>query len=403
MLDKIVIFVPFFEDFTPKCGSSIRIAGYTEGLEYLNIDYKFLANRKPDYVPVEKFERLPMTRRWTKFLLIHNLLFASKWTRFFSFFIRIIINRIAELKKIENRIGGRTIWAHQETTLAMYFHYTFRRKFIYDIHGFFDIQREYRDGLNLWRKLWFDLYLRNERVVLQTAPLINVVSSRMKEFVENNFNPSGKIYIAPDGIPGTLTEYDEISPNYSFKIENKISNDDKIILFAGSFKKIGGVQELVNLFLETRSINSKAILLLIGDGQMEDYITDQLKKSDLKLRVFHFRPIEHIKLISFLKLADVIVCPDLEDNAYNQMTPHIKLYDAIASGSNVVATDFSVNREIFNPIDIHIFYFSEAVEDSFKNAVQRALSCEKREYLPDKLIPLTYLSQVKSYVQQFGN
>lgn len=397
--NRFIIFAPFYKDFTRNGGTMIRIAGYTRGLEALGIDYLFYSYVKPEYVPNDRYIKSYVNGRWQKILTIHNLLYASVYLRPLSFPFRFILLKFSKIHNILPFVAKKTIWTHQEYTLALFLFFVYKVPFIYDIHGFFDIQREYRKDLGIWKKLWFDLYTIQERVVLRNAPYLNVVSEKMKEYVIRRFKTQSKILIAPDGIPEEIDVYQKTKANETFKIENKDFSTKKIILHAGSFKKFGGVTELVRVFVESPELNQKAVLILIGWGQEEYYIDKILDGSALKNSIFHFRSMPHEELISYMKIADVIVCPDLENNIYNQITPHIKLYDAIASGKKIVSTDFEVNRELFPEDKFPITYFSYGILNDFKNALLKSLETQNmHEINLDLLKSYTYKARTEKYL-----
>lgn len=400
---RFFIIVPFLKSFERSSGTTIRIAGYTSSLEELGVDYRFLSTIKPEYVPSEKYELLKMGRKWIKLILIHNLFFSSFFLRPFSYLIRLILDNIAGLKKISRIVGNKIVWSHQENTIALYLYFVHGKTFIYDVHGFFDIQREYRHNLNKWGKFWFDIYLINEKLLLNNAPFINVVSALMKKYVENTFKPKGKILLAPDGIPAPLSEYFKTQTyKEDFRRKYNIQENDEIILFAGSFKKMGGVTDLVKVFIENENLHTRAVLFIIGNGQEEPIVDKLLYSSNCKERVFHLNSMPHNELIKFMKAADVLVCPDIAGNLYNKMTPHIKLYDAIASGKNVVATNFHVNRELFNSGEYNIFYFSYDLESSFRDTLLLALKSQNKKYNQQELEKLTYMANVEKYLKYFN-
>jgi len=398
---KFFIIVPCFTDFEPSSGTSIRIAGYTSALNDLNVDYRFLSSVKPEYVPAEKHELQRMHRRWTKVFLIHNILFTSDWLFPLSYLIRLLVRQFAKIDKLSDSIGNRIIWSHQDNTLAMYLYYVYGKLFIYDIHGLLDIQLEYRSDLNIWRKLWFDLYLKHEKIVLKKAPYINVVSTYMGNYVKNTFSPQGNILLAPDAIPAPLYKYKQTKKS-EFRKSNILNKDEKILLFAGSFKKIGGVTELLRTFIKDENLLTTAVLILVGNGQEEEQVNKLIYSTKHKGRIFRIDSMPHDELISLMQVANVLVCPDIESNLYNQMTPHIKLFDAIASGKNVVASDLKVNRDIFDPQEFNIYYFSFEKKNSLKDALNLALNTPEKEYNRSILNELTYYERAKKYLKYYN-
>lgn len=401
MNQKLIIFAPFHYDFEPLSGTSIRIAGYTKAFNELNVDYTFFSPAKPNYVPFEKYVVCRINRKLHKIFIIHNLLYANVWLRPISYLLRLLLINLSGIKGVIDEIQDRLIWTHQEYTLALFLYFVYRFPFIYDIHGILELQREYYQDLSKYRRLWFYMNLKNEKVVLRFAPYINVVSLRMKKFVEEKYRPMGTILLAPDGVPDSLWLYEQVKPNILFKNENGLSGTDKIIMYAGSFKKFGGVTELVKVFLSHTELNTHAVLLLVGTGQEAKRVNKLIENASCKNRIFYFRSLAHNELIAYMKIADAIVCPDLAGNLYNEITPHIKLYDAIASGRNVVSTDFEVNKELFNPKNFNIYYFSYDKKNSFRDALLSALQNEIFTNNNHLLENMTYTMRAKMYMENF--
>ena len=106
-------------------------------------------------------------------------------------------------------------------------------------------------------------------------------------------------------------------------------------------------------------------------------------------------PMLHSELIGWMKAADVIVCPDNEDNEYNQICPHIKFYDALATGTPVVATDLSVNRNVVGDMSYPIFYFSKQGK-TLEQALLEAIDYEHQS-VDISISHLTYSYQMKQY------
>lgn len=402
MKRSLLIFAAFYSDLTPKCGSTIRIAGYTKDLEMLNIDYTFVSNIKPAYVAASHHVVFNFNLKLLKFFVLHNILYSTTLLKPLSYVLQFFLIRLHSVKRLKKISENALIWTPQEYTVSLFLFNVYKQPFIYDIHGFFDIQREYRVGLNLWRKMWFDLYLLQERIVLREAPFLNVVSNRMKDYVNKRFNPKGKVLIAPDGIPVDIIEYQQAQRD--IRTELGIAGKDKIICYAGSFKKIGGVTELVKLYCSESEINRQSVLLLIGSGQEESNVHNEIVKWNCASRVFQLKSVPHSELIGYMKAADLIVCPDIEGNAYNEMTPHIKLYDAVASGSQVLATDFEVNKETFDERQYNIRYFSYYKVGDFKQKMLEVLNKKNINQPSAELLgELTYASRLKQYIADYGN
>lgn len=390
----LVVLVPFLNDFNTNWGTPIRIKGYTDGLERILPDFLFVAPSCPQYINKNlNYSPINIHRRWSKLFLLHNILYEKY--PIIAKFLSLAIEKFSGIRNVE--IFGNNeilIWAHQEQTVALYLNLTRAIPIVYDVHGLFDIQKEYREEMNLWRKLWFDMYMRHEQVIMRKADFINAVSFKMEEYITKRFMPLGKVFVAPDGIPDSVEEYSEIKPK---DLSIVFSRKKRVILFAGSFKPIGGGRELVEEYMASNAIMDEYSLLLIGDGPDKGIIRDKINRMT-NGEILIFSPVSHQELIAYMKGADVIVCPDIVNNEYNKMVPHIKLYDAVASGTSVVATDLPVNRALF-PEGEGVFYFNFG-DGSFEKAILKA-SSEQKRYDVCKLNKLTYKQRLIDYMANY--
>ena len=234
--------------------------------------------------------------------------------------------------------------------------------------------------------MWFQLYVRHEEIVFDKAPYLNVVSKEMEEYIRFHYKVTGDIFIAPDGIPAKLETYASIIPA---SLEKYKANGQKIILFAGSCKPMGGARQLVETFMQSTELHRKAKLLLITT---ETRYLDGIEKDT---QVILIPPMSHVELVSYVKAADVIVCPDDEGNEYNRICPHIKFYDALAIGTPIVATDLSVNRNVVSDMNYPIFYFSKQGK-ILEQALLEAIDYEQQS-VDINISHLTYSYQMKQY------
>ena len=113
-----------------------------------------------------------------------------------------------------------------------------------------------------------------------------------------------------------------------------------IIAFAGSFKILGGVPELIKAFKNITNNYPEANLVLIGDGETYDECQNIVKKKNLRKKVYFIGRIPYYELQSFYSLTDIIVCPDLF-NKYSDLIVHAKYYDALLSGKIVITGAFN--------------------------------------------------------------
>lgn len=382
---RLVIYFPFEQSGTWQAGSWLRLRGYTQDLNHIVSDFVYYGYSIPQYLVIPTFIPCTIHRRWYKIMLLHNILFSNH-ILFFSAVLRLLINRFSHVKEIDPLGKDILFYSHQDSSLAMYLHLTRQIPFVYDIHGIYAVQKEYTINCNWWKKFWFQLYLRHEEIVFNKAPYLNVVSKEMEEYIRSHYKVTGDILIAPDGIPAELQTYDSIAP---VSLEKYKVNGPKIILFAGSCKPMGGARQLVETFMQSTELHRKAKLLLITTE------TRYLDGIETDAHVILLPSMPHVELVSYMKSADVIVCPDDEDNEYNKMCPHIKFYDALATGTPVVATDLSVNRNLVGDMSYPICYFSRQ-GNTLEQALLKAIDYE-RQSVDNGISHLTYSYQMKQY------
>ena len=157
-----------------------------------------------------------------------------------------------------------------------------------------------------------------------------------------------KNYILRDGVSSSLcrqTINETVVENYR-KTYN-VSHEDKIVLFAGNFKELGGVLDLLQAFyiLVAEKKRQDIKLLLLGDG--EEYQKSKQFVRDHKLSdkvIFAGRTL-YSDLRNYQELADVIVCPD-KQHPFSELVPHIKYFDSLASGKVVINGSFASVKEI---------------------------------------------------------
>ena len=156
---------------------------------------------------------------------------------------------------------------------------------------------------------------------------------------------------------------------------------------------MGGAKLLVETYLQSKALRDEAMLLLITTENR--YLEGVDRNENVKI----IPPMLHTELIGYMKAADVIVCPDDEENEYNQICPHIKFYDALATGTPIVATDLSVNRNVIGDISYPICYFSEN-NTSLEEALLKAIEFKKLPLTLKDLLEKTYNYQMYGFWEQ---
>jgi len=160
-------------------------------------------------------------------------------------------------------------------------------------------------------------------------------------------------------------------------IKNKygINNNDKILFFAGGFKTLGGITDLVKAFQIAESKVSNIKLFLIGEGEELNNINQIIESHNLENKVILAGLIPYDELRTYQELADIIVCPDRE-NIYSNLILHLKYIDSLSSNKIVINGGFKAVKEINIDEKLSLDFIPSNIE-SLAHKIIYALENEK--------------------------
>lgn len=395
-----VIFTTRRDIETPCGGSSIRIAGYTSYLEDLGVDYSFVAPVRPAYVPQGRFLAIErdktLYRRIYTYLAFNHLNVAARR-------LQQTIDRHPLIQSMLRLTENRIVWVHQTGLIPLYLAIAHNRRYIYDVHGILKIQREYFDHATLQQKAGLILNVWLEKQFFRHATYVNAASLKMKQFIADAFKIEGdSIIITPEGL--LENNFTHLSPEElsALRARHGLADTDRVIFFAGDFKKIGGVHLLTDVFCRVAPSMDNLKLFLVGAGQMERYVLDTIRRHKLTSRLIHLRRVDYHQLPQLQQLGTIIVCPDLY-NRYNEMVAHIKVFDSLAAQKPVLASRFPVLLEEFPESKGCILYFEPSNPVDLERAIRQGLGHPQtiRPLSHEELRLLTYRQRVKGVINEY--
>jgi len=242
-------------------------------------------------------------------------------------------------------------------------------EYINDVHGSARLEFLHKRPNTLLKKCLnmskYVVAIILDRRMYKNANKIIFLSEAMKEYFEKyyNFIASNDNYVIRDGV--SRSQCRKIANKNSvekYKKSLNISPKDRVVMFAGSFKDLGGVLDLLKSFnflvREKKMHNLK--LLLLGDGECYKDAKRFISINQLEERVIMIGRTPYSELKNYQELADVIVCPD-KQHPLSELVPHIKYFDSLVSEKIVINGSFasisSINKNEcisvnFNPSDI---------------------------------------------------
>ena len=160
-----------------------------------------------------------------------------------------------------------------------------------------------------------------------------------------------------------------VIPNAVDVAKSTNKRDDNFILYAGGFRKVKGIDYLIEAFSGICDDHSTD-LLLIGSGPDEERLKKIVASKNLNDRV-HFIPmVGKDKLREYLSKCSVFVLPSLFE------TFGIVTIEAMASGKPVIASDIPGPQDVITQ-GYDGFLFEKGNVDELKKYLELCLSDEK--------------------------
>ena len=175
----------------------------------------------------------------------------------------------------------------------------------------------------------------------QRARGIVVITERLKELLTAQGVSEERLFVAPDGV-----DLDRFAVPRSREEARRglgLPQEGRLVVYTGSLYGWKGVQTLAR----AASLLPPAVTTLFVGGDEKDAIAFRQQHADDRIRVLGHRPYHEVPL--YLAAADVLVLPNSGQSAMSRhYTSPLKLFEYMASGRPIVATDLPSFREILD-------------------------------------------------------
>ncbi|MFA6551937.1 MAG: glycosyltransferase [Candidatus Paceibacterota bacterium] len=205
----------------------------------------------------------------------------------------------------------------------------FFEKCVFEIHSLPKIVKWFN------RKIW-----KKTRVLVVLTELIK------KRLAEQNI-PESKILVAGDAVD--LKEFEVgLSPEKA-KEELKLPIDKKLIGYVGSLKTMSMEKGVSSAILSLMNLDSSYLLCLVG-GELKDinFYKNFSKEHSLENRVLFVGNVKHSLVSLYMKALDILVAPFPLNDHYNYYMSPLKIFEYMAAGKPIVASDLPSIREVLN-------------------------------------------------------
>ncbi len=209
---------------------------------------------------------------------------------------------------------------------------------------------------------------------LKMGVKIIVITEALKDLYIKKFIEKDKILVAPDAYDPK--EFDYLLSKESLRKELNLPIDRTIISYIGKYKTMGlskGVENIIPSFIDLYKKDSSIFLLIVGPEEKEkkEFVSlfDSVKIPQTSYKILTH--VNHLEAPKYMKASDILlmVYPNTTHYAY-YMSP-LKLFEYMASGAAIIASDLPSLREILN--DSSCFFFNPDDQRNFNRVLSEAI------------------------------
>lgn len=251
----------------------------------------------------------------------------------------------------------------------------FSKKFVYEIHSFPGHPALYR---RIWKK----------------AHKVVAITSALKNLIVGAGIDEGKIMVAPDAVD--LADFEAVSQTIDeLRIELELPENEFLVGYVGKFKTLG-MEKGIKAMIEALSILERDIKMIFVGG--EELEIKEYKNLANRFNVsaqcvfINYQP--RLKAIKYTKAMNALVIPFPNVPHYAFYASPLKLFEYMASGRPIIASDLPALKEVLN--DKNALFFKPDDASDFARAVKMIKSSQMLGYHLSKQA----LADVREYTWQ---
>jgi len=180
-----------------------------------------------------------------------------------------------------------------------------------------------------------------ESIVCRLVDRVIPISQSMKRDLFERGIPEDKLFVVPNGVDSSTFK----AKSRNSKLAAQLGLNDKTVIgYLGTFYDFEGIDDLIRAFGLLQKEEENVALLLIGGGEMEKSIRDQVLRLN-DPRVVLLKKVPPEKTPDYYALMDILVYPR-KSVRITEMTTPLKPLEAMALGKPVICSDVGGLREM---------------------------------------------------------
>jgi len=259
----------------------------------------------------------------------------------------------------ENQQVSASTIIYSRDQFTLWFLSFFNKKFVYEVHSF-------PRRAALYRRIW------------KKAHKIIVITSALKNLVVKAGTSEEKIMIAPDAVD--TADFEAIPQTVDeLKIELGLPKDEFLVGYVGRFKTLG-MEKGIKTMIEALPMLSKDIkMAFIGGEELEIKEYKNLaNRFNVSAQCVFIGYQPRLRAIKYIKAMDTLVIPFPNVPHYAFYASPLKLFEYMASGRPIIASDLPALREVLN--DQNALFFKPEDTDDLARAVKTLKSSQMLGY-----------------------
>lgn len=244
--------------------------------------------------------------------------------------------------------------------------------FVYEIHSFPGKPKFYKQ---IWRKA--------HKIIAITQGIKNLI---VKTGIEEN-----KIIVSPDAVDLEIFDSIKFSKD-ELRNELNLPKDNFIVGYVGKFKTLEMEKGIATMLEALPMVDKNVKMIFVGgeESEINDYKAIANRFSVYSQAIFFgYEP--RLKAVRYMKASDVLVIPFPNHPHYAFYASPLKLFEYMASGRPIIASDLPALREVLNDKNALFFKAGDAAD------LARAIKMLKSSQMLGYHLSQQALADVKEY------